>query len=286
VGLFDLATLWTFLGLITLQQCLPMLDSWRRRTHEMSRFSLGNPIGARFSLFVACTALGVLLIYVATYLYKYPQATWVGGSTGFAALLGTIYQMYHYHMYGVLTATHPYSSKWWTWPLELRPMSYYYTALSGLKPPNQIVAEIIALPNPFVWLVGVATVPLAGWIAIRERHRGMMLCVLAYFMQWVPWIGSPRIDFIYNFFPNVAVICLCSTYVLAKIWAGRIGGSRSDFAMRSRRLSPTQIAVLCYLAVCVWGFIYFLPIYSAAPISYDAWRDRMWLPYGWPYGWI
>ena len=42
------------------------------------------------------------------------------------------------------------------------------------------------------------------------------------------------------------------------------------------------------LAVCVFGFIYFLPLLNGAQIPWAAWDQRMWLHYGAPnwFGWI
>ncbi|MDQ6824136.1 MAG: hypothetical protein M3007_01575, partial [Candidatus Eremiobacteraeota bacterium] len=164
-------------------------------------------------------------------------------------------------------------------PFELRPVSYYYHVFSGTQAPNQIVAEVIALPNPIMWLVGVFTVPLAAVLAWRERHKGMMLCVAAFLFQWLPWIASTRIDFQYNFYPNCAIICLCSTYVALKVW-------RAAAEMSSTRL--VRAAVVAYLVACLVSFIFFLPILDGQKITWNQWDARIWYKDGvpHPYGWI
>lgn len=187
--------------------------------------------------------------------------------------------MYHYHH--DLKATHIYSSPWWTWPLELRPVSYYYHQFSNPGAAEQIVAEIVSLPNPFVWLAGLVTVPLAAVWAWRERHKGIMLCVVAYLLQWLPWIASTRIDFEYNFYPNLALICLCGAYVLQKVWAMAPAGSGAG-----ARFSSAKALVLGYLALCVVGFVFFFPVWGADHITWSQWHARMWLDSGAPYGWI
>jgi len=192
-------------------------------------------------------------------------------------LLSLQYQMYHYH--ATLNATHLYSSKWWTWPLELRPVSYYYTAIKGTAPPNQIVAEIVGLPSPAVWWAGLITVPWAATLAWRERHKGVMLLIVAYFAQWLPWSLSPRIDFLYNFFPNLAIICLCTTYVVLSFWrkASQAGPTTRNWA---------AAGIGAYVLLCVGLFFYFLPIWNGTPIPWLQWEARMWIQGPIEHGWI
>lgn len=280
-GLFGLAALWFVAAVATAQAFLPAFTAKQSAQPGASRFAWGNPIGIRLPLYFAATIFGILTIYVLTYAPNWSGAISTGATTighaGFAGLMSLQYQMYHYH--ATLNATHIYSSKWWTWPLELRPVSYYYQAISGSTPPHQVVAEILGVPNPAVWLAGLISVPWAAYLAWHERHKGVMLLIVAYFAQWLPWALSPRIDFLYNFYPNLAVICLCSTYVMLTLWrrATAIGGTAAVVE---------KSAVGVYLASCVVLFIFFLPIWDGAHISWIEWFHRMWLPWGAPIGWI
>ena len=74
------------------------------------------------------------------------------------------HEMFNYHDH--LVATHPYASSWWQWPILERPISYFYhdyrTGAARNDPAACCVAEILALPNPFVWWFGLITVPLVG----------------------------------------------------------------------------------------------------------------------------
>jgi dolichyl-phosphate-mannose--protein O-mannosyl transferase len=144
-----------------------------------------------------------------------------------------------------------------------------------------LVSEIIALPNPFVWLAGVITVPIAAVVAWRERHKGMLFVVIMYVWQWVPWATSTRIDFQYNFYSDAALICLCTTYVMLRLWEAALSGDRS-------RKMGAAIGLSAYLAVCIMGFIYFLPILNGTPITWTNWDQHMWLHFGAPnwFGWI
>ena len=282
-GLFDLAGLWFVGGLITAQQFLPA--AWEKATSAGARFIWGNPFGVRLPLYISAMAFATLVIYVLSYVPNFQHAVHTamdpsqGGHKGFAALVWLQSIMWHYHH--DLVATHPYASAWWTWPFEIRPVSYFWHEFPGSPDPNHLVSEIIALPNPFVWLAGVITVPVAAVIAWRERHKGMLFVVIMYVWQWLPWATSTRIDFQYNFYSDAALICLCTTYVMLRMWEAALSGDRS-------RKMTAAFGLSAYLAVCLFGFIYFLPILNGTPITWTNWDHHMWLHYGAPnwFGWI
>ncbi len=108
------------------------------------------------------------------------------------------------------------------------------------------MAEILALPNPLVFLLGLVSVPFVGWLAWRERNKGYALLVLAYFLQWLPWFHSPRMLFEYHFFPNLALIVLCDVILLQRAAAPRSSAQpralvRGRLRGRRRRCcSPTS----------------------------------------------
>jgi dolichyl-phosphate-mannose--protein O-mannosyl transferase len=175
-------------------------------------------------------------------------------------------QMYHYH--ANLVATHPYGSQWWQWPLLDKPILYYANYTHAAPPPlaDCCVSTIRALPNPLVWWSGLVSVPAIAWFAWRERNKGYALLVLAYLFQWLPWIRSPRLAFEYHFYPNLAIIILANTVVLQHVW--NIGRERGD--VRGR------YAVAAYAALVICAFVYFFPLVSGWPITWDAFNARIW----------
>ena len=58
-------------------------------------------------------------------------------------------RMYKYH--AELKATHPYSSPWYLWPLDIKPVWYY----KGIVPKG-VTATIVAIGNPIIWWSGIA----------------------------------------------------------------------------------------------------------------------------------
>jgi dolichyl-phosphate-mannose--protein O-mannosyl transferase len=84
-----------------------------------------------------------------------------------------------------------------------------------------------------------------------------------YFIQWLPWVGSPRLMFEYHFFPNLAVIVLCNAVLIQRLYA------KFSKANRNWYLGGYATAVVLL-------FAYFYPVLAGVGMSYDAWHARMW----------
>jgi dolichyl-phosphate-mannose-protein mannosyltransferase len=170
--------------------------------------------------------------------------------------------LYHDH----LRATHPYASVWYTWPVDWRPL--LYSAVYAGSGPDATAAMIYSFPNPILLWAGLITVPLTGVLAIRERNRGYGLVVLAYLLQWLPWMFSPRIAFIYHFYVDIPLIAICTA--VAMQWLLRW--------MQPWDAAAARWIVAGYAALVVLSFIYFFPILSSITIHQSAWLQRLWLP--------
>jgi dolichyl-phosphate-mannose--protein O-mannosyl transferase len=164
-----------------------------------------------------------------------------------------------------LRAKHPYSSRPWTWPLLIRPVSYYY---KGATVHGQATsAEILGMGNPFVFWVSLLALPyaaLAGWLR-RDWRAG--LTVTAYASQYFPWYAAARTIFFFYMAPVTPFMVLAMVYGIRDVAEIRSGDKRV--------LAP--LAGLVVLA-CVGVFFYFFPILVGRVISYPSWHQRMWLP--------
>ncbi len=139
------------------------------------------------------------------------------------------YSMYEYH--DNLVATHPYSSKWWEWPLDYVPIAYFYQdhRKDQAIPSGCCVYEITSMPNPVILWFGLFTVPWVGVAGVARAQQSLRADRLTYLLQWLPWIMSPRITFAYHFYVDIPLICLCNAIVLQRVWrwAQRTEGMRS-----------------------------------------------------------
>jgi dolichyl-phosphate-mannose--protein O-mannosyl transferase len=148
------------------------------------------------------------------------------------------------------------------------PISYYYQTFGAAQAPGHpydacCVAEILALPNPLVFLQGLISVPFVAWLAWSERNKGYALLVAAYLIQWLPWTQAPRLLFEYHFFPNLAIIVLCDAILIQRL-------------IRYVKVTQVRWYLGAYAAAVVALFIFFYPVLAGTQLSYNWWHARMW----------
>lgn len=164
------------------------------------------------------------------------------------------YQLQAYCYHATLTATHPYGSPWWTWPLLLRPVAYYYQG-SGLGADQwshrPLVAGMVNLGNPVIWWASLPCVAALPWIAWRYRSYAAAVIGLGFVTQYLPWARITRVVFLYHMFGGLSFMVLALALVLALM----------------ARERPSLPSTAAFLAVVVASFLYFYPVWTATPIS-------------------
>lgn len=253
-----------------------LIGVWLQRVFLKKRPALwGNPRGFRLDgalvtiAFVAVTVYGI--VWVPDLVRHSPDPNEIHNLNN---VVSRQYDMYEYHNH--LRATHPYSSQWWEWPLDYVPIAYYYqdnrpTDANGQKADSACcVEEITSMPNPFIMWFGLLTIPLLGVLAWREKNKGYALIVISYLLQWLPWMGSPRLIFAYHFYVNIPLICLANAIALQRLvqWASTFGSQGRFYA---------RIAVIATVVLIAASFVYFYPILAAVKIPWSAWHARMWI---------
>lgn len=162
------------------------------------------------------------------------------------------YQGYMYSYHSNLNATHPFSSVWWSWPLILKPVWLYV----GHKTPSTIAL----MGNPAIWWISIPCLFFVGWSAIKKNKIAIFI-IVAFLMQYVPYVLIPRILFIYHFFPNVPFMCLGIAFCANKLWDKKWG----------------KAVVIAYLVFVIALFIYFYPILSGYPTTSEFIDQAKWL---------
>ncbi len=150
-----------------------------------------------------------------------------------------------------LTATHPYSSKWYTWPLMTRPIFYWV----------KDTARIYLIGNPIVWWgSSVAVIILfvsLVFSGVRTMGRTPLLLASAWLINIVPFVGISRVMFLYHYFT-------------ALIWAILMLAYLVDHSPHTRR------AVIGISLAALVLFIYFAPLSYGLPLSDSAYNARIW----------
>ena len=212
-----------------------------------------------------CLLFFVLLPCGIYYLAYLPY----GRASGCALFSGEYLQMvldnqeYMFNYHSGVVATHPYSSRWYQWILDIRPILYYLQYL-----PNGMRSSFGAFVNPALCWGGFMALFVLLYLALARRDETAAFILLGYLAQLVPWMFVSRLTFEYHYFPCTVFLVLAMGYVFSIFCQNGRPGRR-----------------------CVWGFALgslalfalFYPALSGLPVN-NALATRLlgWLP-SWPF---
>jgi len=194
-----------------------------------------------------------LLIY---FLWLIPMVGWQGTMTAtWAKIIWWHQSVWNYNT--TLTATHPYSSTWWQWPLVIRPVLFYWQQTNGGR-------EIInATGNVFLWW-STFVVLIGALLSLFRKFRPVLLwLVVSSLGFWLPWGVISRIAFNYHYFEALFFEILIMALLLTKL-------------IRSKDYRAYAIA---YIVLLFIGFIALYPSITGINVPYSFASMRFFLPY-------
>ncbi len=174
-------------------------------------------LGLPWLLALAAITVVPLLIYTLSYVPWIDLGNqWIAGvpadHTG-QTFLDLQRSMYSYH--NDLRATHPASSPWWAWPLDLKPVWFEQNDYAA-----GTTAVIYDTGNLVLfWLA----IPAAAWLSFmawRRRSLPLTFIVIAMAAMWLPWARIDRAAFQYHIFTTLPFAFLALAYFLAELWHG------------------------------------------------------------------
>ena len=245
-----------------------LLVAWEiaaARGVDDGRSGAGNAFGRamRRELLPSLVLLGLVpvVIYVASYAGRVEGGLlalpWRGGSA-WREIGEHQLAMLRFHL--GLAGDHPYESAPWSWLLLKRPVAYsFMDGTGGYR-------EVLAIGNPLTWWSGaVALVAVTvRWIrAGAQLARPEVVLLAAALSTYLPWLvlsGSRSQVFIWYLLPTIPFLYGVLGLLAALAWRSTVG-----------RIT-TGLAVAAVAA----SFVFFYPVLTAAPLSPDDWRSRIW----------
>ena len=189
---------------------------------------------------LSLTLLAFVALPVGIYVLSYWP--WMAQGHSIKELLPLQKSIWRYH--ADLRATHPYFSKWYTWPLLYRPTWYYF------KQTGETIRGIVAIGNPALWW---ASVPVTLWALVtgaRDRDPRRLFSGLGFCAMYLPWGLSPRtLNYSHYLFEAIPYACLSLGDLLDRTWESRF--------------SPLARG---YVALAIFLFFFFLPFLIALPV--------------------
>jgi dolichyl-phosphate-mannose-protein mannosyltransferase len=223
--------------------------------------------------------VGLLEVPIATYLLIWIPHVLINSSTNLLELHAQILGFHQNLGANKPDPVHPYCSTWWSWPLMLRPIAYYYKTH-----PDGTINYINAMGNPILYWLGAIAILLClilcfyqlrnWWICDQGAWRKLSsnqfpiyipLYLLASFAgHFLPWSLSRRCIFLYHYMPASVFAFMAIAYVTA--WG-------------SAQTTTNLPKISKYIVVAIAGaFIFWLPIYVGFPITAFYQRLLIWFP--------
>ncbi len=281
ISLAALASIVFFLVMRPVLRRVSVSGGEGERSWRWSRISGPDlPGGASAAIYLPAAVLAFALIPLLIYLASWIPFFTRGQFHGLSDLIEYQRQAYIYH--ATLKATHPYGSPWYSWPWLYRPVAYYYEyqglgidQLSG----RPLVAGIVDLGNPVIWWASIPAVLSLPYFVLRHRSFPAALILVGFVTQFLPWARISRVIFLYHMFGGLIFMLLALAYVLVRMQ--QAGPIRVEL-LGDRFVLSTRLLVPAFLALAVLSFLYFYPVWTALPISDNAYLGgfpigKMWL---------
>jgi dolichyl-phosphate-mannose-protein mannosyltransferase len=220
---------------------------WLRRGHP-ERFG-GT------SWFAGLTILGC--VSIATYFLTFAPAFFYTTNPMTLARL-VPFQLEMWGLQTQVLAPHNYQSDWWSWPLMLRPIWYFYEPDQGAQ------RGVLLIGNPAIMWGGLVAVAACWWAGLRDKAGAPLTAAILWTVSLGVWAVIPKSLGFYYYYYLPGIILSVVLAVAFQHYAAKV--KRNDE---------------WYLVLCVGLFAYFYPILAALALpserSFERW---IWFP-GW-----
>jgi len=211
---------------------------------------------------ILCFVVLPLAIYIVSYI---PTARAMGAES-WQELVRIWWdnQVYMLTYHQGATSEHPYSSEWYQWILDIRPILYYMFNEDTVG----YTTRFAAFNNPVVSWGGLAALLVTAVQTFRRRCGRGLFIVIGYLAQLVPWIAIGRTIFAYHYFPSALFLCLALSYVF------------NDLIESGRRWKPA-VFTLTGSAVALYALFYPVLVGIRVPVWFMKTFIK-WFP-SWPF---
>ena len=237
--------------------------------YRIERLKEGEGVWALLKNCLFCVVFFVLIPCIIYYLSYFAYGTALGMSAPemffdkryAKVVLDNQEFMFTYHR-GV-HSEHPYSSRWYMWLLDIRPILYYQQSFTdGTR------SSFGAFVNPALCWSGLVAVFGLLYLAIWRRDKLSGFIVIAYLAQLVPWMVIGRVTFEYHYFQSSVFL----VFALCRV-----------FSLMRENTEHWRLSVYGFTGLCLALFVMFYPVLSGLPVNSTlATHLLKWLP-TWPF---
>ncbi len=170
--------------------------------------------------------------------------------------------MFSYH--SDLVAEHPYSSRWWQWIINARPILYYLDYVTETSK-----SAFGAFNGPILSWGGFVAMIYMFWRTIKLRDFKAFMISVGYLASLLPWVFVTRLTFAYHYFPSILFLAIALAYV---------------FALIVQKSEKWKLYLYSATALSLVLFLMFYPVLTGleCPIWYTDTFVK-WIPGSWPF---
>lgn len=175
---------------------------------------------------------------------------------------------------------HPWESKPWSWLVSARSLMYYNPDVDS----EGMRHMVLLVGTPAIWWPCVPVMLWGLWCLIIHRDGRWALPVVGFAAGFLPWLLAMDRQMYLFYAVNLSPFLLIAlALALGQISSWSLNRTApktaSPYALVNVWREHTgQILVVSYIVLCVWNFLFFLPMYTGMPMTNLDWASRVWLP--------
>lgn len=169
--------------------------------------------------------------------------------------------MFNYH--SGLVAEHSFSSQWYDWPLDVRPIWFFSS-----DPCNELgqYSTISSMGSPLLWWGCLPALCYAAWEWVKKRSMYCAVALTGFLSVYLPWVLVPRLTFIYHYFTAVPFLVLALLAAFKRLSESGPLSGRVTVGGRVE-VQWAQVLMGAMALGCIVLFIVYFPVISGAPTS-------------------
>lgn len=172
-------------------------------------------------------------------------------------------QVYMLTYHNGVNQTHPYSSRWYQWLFDVRPILYY------LRYNGETKSAFGAFNSPLISWAGLAALISIVFAFWKRRKPQAVLIWAGYLCQFLPWVIITRTTFAYHYFGCILFLTIAISFVFDEL---------------IERRSKNDKLVYAFTGLNTALFVLFYPVLSGVEASVQFCLNVLkWFP-SWPWG--
>ena len=186
-------------------------------------------------------------------------------------------QMAAFHSNNLEESPHPYRSAWYTWPVMIKPIGYYFAANDVLLPDGAkqtVFTNVHLFPNPALYLFSLLAIVIMTLAWIRGGYEAivtksytpeflvMSFILIGFYGNLLPWALVSRSLFLYHYQPASGFAFLALGLLLYKATL--------------QRSKTIELLYRGALILIIAAAIYWLPFQLGLDIERDRFYQMMW----------